>query len=303
MALRIGWIGTGVMGLSMAGHLLDRGFPLTVFNRTMAKAKPLIDRGARAAASPREVGENSDAVFTIVGYPSDVEAVTIGPEGALSGMKKGGVLCDMTTSSPTLAARIARVAAEKGVLGMDAPVTGGDVGAKKATLSIFVGGSAEGLDIIRPCLEAMGQKIMHCGGAGLGQRAKLANQAAIAGVMFSVCESLLFAAKSGLDVRRWHELVAAGAAGSVAMGTLGMRMIDGDFEPGFFINHFVKDLGLVLEECRRMRIVLPGVELADRFYRSMQGRGRGSRGTQDLINALAEFSGAHWPPAPEQAGA
>ena len=299
MALRIGWIGTGVMGLAMAGHVLDKGYPLTVYNRTMSKAQPLIDRGAMAAASPREVGENSDIVFSIVGYPSDVEAVTIGPDGALAGMKEGGVICDMTTSSPTLAAKIAAVAAEKGVIGMDAPVTGGDVGARAGTLSIFVGGAREGFDAILPCLEAMGQKIMHCGEAGLGQQAKLANQVAVAGVMFSVCESLIFAKQAGLDVRKWHELVAAGAAGSVAMKTLGTRMMDGDYAPGFFINHFVKDLGLVLEECRRMGLVLPSTALADQFYRSMQAQGFGTDGTQAIIKAVANFSAKPWDGIPK----
>ena len=297
--LRIGWIGTGVMGASMCGHLMDAGFPMTVYTRTRAKARPLLDKGAKWADSPREVGAASDVVFSIVGYPADVEAVTIGSgdvEGALSGMKAGGLLCDMTTSSPTLAAKIAAVAAEKGVMALDAPVTGGDVGAREATLSIFVGGEEAGYNRILPCLEAMGKKIMHCGGAGMGQRAKLANQAAIAGVMFSVCESLLFAQEAGLDVRKWHELVSAGAAGSVAMKTLGGRMLDGDFKPGFFIDHFVKDLGLILEECRRMGLILPGTAAAEQFYRAAQSKGRGRDGTQAFIASLAEFSGKTWKP-------
>lgn len=297
--LRIGWIGTGVMGASMCGHLMDAGFPMTVYTRTRAKAQPLLDKGAKWADSPREVGTASDVVFSIVGYPADVEAVTIGSgdvEGALSGMKAGGLLCDMTTSSPTLAAKIAAVAAEKGVMALDAPVTGGDVGAREATLSIFVGGEESGYRRVLPCLEAMGKKIMHCGGAGMGQRAKLANQAAIAGVMFSVCESLLFAQEAGLDVRKWHELVSAGAAGSVAMKTLGGRMLDGDFKPGFFIDHFVKDLGLILEECRRMGLILPGTAAAEQFYRAAQSKGRGKDGTQAFIASLAEFSGKTWTP-------
>lgn len=297
--LRIGWIGTGVMGASMCGHLMDAGYTMTVYTRTRAKAQPLLDKGAKWADSPREVGAASDVVFSIVGYPADVEAVTIGSgdvEGALSGMKAGGLLCDMTTSSPTLAAKIAAVAAEKGVMALDAPVTGGDVGAREATLSIFVGGEEAGYNRILPSLEAMGKKIMHCGGAGMGQRAKLANQAAIAGVMFSVCESLLFAQEAGLDVRKWHELVSAGAAGSVAMKTLGGRMLDGDFKPGFFIDHFVKDLGLILEECRRMGLILPGTAAAEQFYRAAQSKGRGKDGTQAFIASLAEFSGKTWTP-------
>ncbi len=297
--LRIGWIGTGVMGHSMAGHLIDAGYSLTVYNRTAAKAQPLVDKGARAAADPREVGACSDIVFSIVGYPADVEAVLAGPDGAMSGMAEGGILCDMTTSSPTLAVRIAGQARDRGMFSLDAPVTGGDVGARNATLSIFVGGDASAYERVLPLFEIMGKKIMHCGGPGMGQQAKLANQAAIAGVMFSVCESLLYAQQAGLDVRKWHELVSVGAAGSVAMQTLGSRMLDGDFEPGFFIDHFVKDLGIILEECRHMHLVLPGTTLADSFYRSMQGKNFGRKGTQALIQALAEFSGKTWQPVPK----
>lgn len=183
-----------------------------------------------------------------------------------------------------------------GVISLDAPVTGGDVGAMNATLSIFVGGSDEGYARILPLLQIMGQKILHCGRPGMGQQAKLANQIAIASVMFSVCESLIYAQQAGLDVRKWHELVSVGAAGSVAMKTLGSRIMDGDFRPGFFIDHFVKDLGLILEECRRMHLVLPGATLAEQFYRSMQAKGHGREGTQALVRALAEFSGKVWTP-------
>lgn len=284
------------MGHSMAGHLIEAGYSLTVFNRTPSKCQSLVEKGATPAGSPREVGEKSDVVFTMVGYPADVESVTIGPNGCLGGMKAGSILCDMTTSSPTLAGKIANRAAVNGVISLDAPVTGGDVGAMNATLSIFVGGSDEGYARILPLLQVMGQKILHCGRAGMGQQAKLANQAAIAGVMFSVCESLIYAQQAGLDVRKWHELVSVGAAGSVAMKTLGSRIMDGDFRPGFFIDHFVKDLGLILEECRRMHLVLPGTALAEQFYRSMQAKGHGKEGTQALVRALAEFSGKVWTP-------
>ena len=284
------------MGHSMAGHLIEAGYSLTVFNRTPSKCQSLVEKGATPAGSPREVGEKSDVVFTMVGYLADVESVTIGPNGCLGGMKAGSILCDMTTSSPTLAGKIANRAAVNGVISLDAPVTGGDVGAMNATLSIFVGGSDEGYARILPLLQVMGQKILHCGRAGMGQQAKLANQAAIAGVMFSVCESLIYAQQAGLDVRKWHELVSVGAAGSVAMKTLGSRIMDGDFRPGFFIDHFVKDLGLILEECRRMHLVLPGTALAEQFYRSMQAKGHGKEGTQALVRALAEFSGKVWTP-------
>lgn len=292
--LRIGWIGTGVMGLSMASHLQEAGYPLTVFSRTKSRAAPLLDKGAAWADTPRAVAERSDVVFSIVGFPADVEAVTIGENGALHGLAKGGILCDMTTSSPALAGRIAEAAAKAGCQSLDAPVTGGDVGARAGTLSIFVGGDAGAFGRVRPCLERMGGKILHCGGPSLGQQAKLANQIAVAGVMFSVCESLLFAQEAGLDVDAWHELVAAGAAGSTAMNTLGGRALRGDYAPGFFIEHFVKDLGLCLEECRRMGLVLPGLERAEEVYRMAQAQGRRKNGTQDLINHLAAASGKSW---------
>ena len=209
--LRVGWIGTGVMGLSMAGHILKAGFPLTVYSRTRSKSQPLLDKGAHWADNPAEVARNSDVVFSIVGFPADVEAVMLGPDGALSGLAQGGILCDMTTSSPALAARIAQEAAARGCAALDAPVTGGDIGAREARLSIFVGGDAAACERIRPCLEVMGTSIMHCGAAGSGQQAKLANQIAVAGVMFSVCESLLYAQEAGLDVDKWLELVVPGA--------------------------------------------------------------------------------------------
>ncbi|MBQ9453850.1 MAG: NAD(P)-dependent oxidoreductase [Desulfovibrio sp.] len=292
--LRIGWIGTGVMGFSMANHLLDAGYELTVYTRTKAKAEQLLAKGAHWADSPCAVAQVSDAVFSIVGYPADVEEVMIGDKGALHGLGKGGILCDMSTSSPALAERIFEEARKQGCEALDAPVTGGDIGAREARLSIFVGGNAAAFDRLLPCFQAMGTKILHCGGAGFGQKAKLANQVAIAGVMFSTCESLLFAQEAGLDVTQWMELVVAGAAGSAAMNTLGRRILKNDFEPGFFIDHFIKDLGLCLEECRRMGLILPGTTLADELYRSMQARGLGKQGTQALIASLAELSAKHW---------
>lgn len=290
----IGWIGTGVMGRSMASFILKAGYRLTVYNRSREKAQALLDAGAHWADSPREVGAASDIVFSIVGYPKDVEDVLIGENGALAALKPGGILCDMTTSSPVLAERIAAAAAARGCAGMDCPVTGGDVGARKGTLSIFAGGDAASFARVRPLLELMGKTIMHCGPAGQGQRAKLANQVAIAGVMFSTCESLLFAQEAGLDVRQWLEAVVGGAAGSTAMNTLGRRVLDGDYAPGFFIDHFVKDLGLCLEECRRMGLILPGLAAADQLYRTLQAQGHGQNGTQYLVRGLAELCGRQW---------
>lgn len=291
---RIGWIGTGVMGTAMAGHLLAGGFPMTVYNRTRDKAAPLLDAGAQWADTPRDVAINADIVFTIVGYPQDVESVILGEAGALKGLRKGGIVCDMTTSSPELARQIAIHAANVGCFALDAPVTGGDVGARNASLSIFVGGDQDAFVRIKPCLELMGKKILHCGAPGQGQHAKLANQAAVAGVMFSVCESMLYAWQAGLDVAAWLELVAVGAGGSVAMNTLGRRILQNDFNPGFYVEHFVKDLGLCLEECRRMNLVLPGVTLADELYRMLQARGKGRMGTQILIECLASMSAKTW---------
>jgi 3-hydroxyisobutyrate dehydrogenase len=278
----------------MAGHILAAGFPLTVYNRSKAKAGPLLEKGAQWAENPSALAAVSDVVFSIVGYPRDVEEVMLGELGALKGLANGGILCDMTTSSPTLAERIAKAAADRGCIALDAPVTGGDVGARDARLSIFVGGDKAGYDRIKPCLEKMGRNVLHCGPAGFGQRGKLANQIAIAGVMFSVCESLFFAQEAGLDVAKWVDLVVPGSAGSLAMGNLGRRVMKGDYEPGFFIDHFIKDLGLCLEECRRMRIVLPGLTAAEQMYRAMQAQGQGSKGTQALVLGLAALSGKQW---------
>lgn len=294
-AFALGWIGTGIMGLSMAGHLLDAGWQLTVYTRTKAKAAPLLARGARWADSPRAVAEASGAVFSIVGYPADVETVMLGEDGVLEGLAAGGILCDMTTSDPALAQRIAGLALQKGCFALDAPVTGGEAGARDAKLAFFVGGSEEAYQRLLPCFRAMGTNIAHFGGPGCGQKAKLANQTAVAGVMFSLCESLLFVQEAGLDVERWLELVvAAGAAGGAPMKTRGRGILNKNFAPGFYVDHFAKDLGLCLQECRRMGLVLPGITLAEQVYRSMQAQGYGRDGTQSLIAWLAAFSGTAW---------
>ncbi|MDR2695122.1 MAG: NAD(P)-dependent oxidoreductase [Deltaproteobacteria bacterium] len=291
---RIGWIGTGVMGASMAGHLLKGGYPVSAYNRTRGKAQALLDAGARWMDSPLEVARASDIVFTIVGYPHDVEETILGEKGVLSGLAAGGIVCDMTTSSPALAERIARLAEAKGCAALDAPVTGGDVGARGATLSILVGGDAEAFKRAAPCLELMGRRITHFGKPGMGQQAKLANQVAVAGLMFSVCESLLYAQEAGLDARAWLETVSGGAAGSTALNNLGPRILDGNFAPGFYSEHFLKDLELCVTECRRMKLVLPGLAQAEQLYRLMVANGRSRDGTQALILALAALSGREW---------
>ncbi|MCL1985870.1 MAG: NAD(P)-dependent oxidoreductase [Betaproteobacteria bacterium] len=292
--IRIGWIGTGVMGASMAGHLLKGGYPLNVYNRTRHKAQALLDAGAQWLDSPQEVARISDIVFTIVGYPHDVEETILGERGVLSGLGAGGITCDMTTSSPVLAERIAQAAEAKGCAALDAPVTGGDVGARDATLSILVGGDVAAFERVKPCFDLMGRRVTHFGKAGMGQQAKLANQVAVAGLMFSVCESLLYAHEAGLDVRAWRDTVSSGAAGSTALNNLGPRILDGNFAPGFYSAHFLKDLELCVTECRRMNLVLPGLGLAEQLYRLMVANGRGQDGTQALMIALAALSGREW---------
>ncbi|MGD9127462.1 MAG: NAD(P)-dependent oxidoreductase, partial [Planctomycetia bacterium] len=245
---RIGWIGTGVMGASMCGHLIEAGFSATVYNRTKSKAVGLLEQGAKWSETPKTVAEASDVIFTIVGYPTDVESVILGPEGVLAGCSAGNVIVDMTTSRPALAIKIAEVASEKGVASIDAPVSGGDVGAKEARLSIMIGGPQEAVDALMPCWEAMGKTIVRQGGPGAGQHTKMVNQTLIATNIIGVCESLLYAYKAGLDLTTVLQSVASGAAGSWSLSNLGPRIIDNNFDPGFFVEHFIKDMGIALEE-------------------------------------------------------
>ena len=291
---RIGWIGTGVMGSSMCGHLLDAGFTETVFNRTPERARPRRDRGARWAASPNAVAEASDVVFTIVGYPSDVREVILGSDGVLAGCKAGSIVVDMTTSEPSLAVEIAARAAEKGVHSVDAPVSGGDVGAREARLSIMVGGDAEVVDALRPCFECMGKTIVRQGGPGAGQHAKMVNQTLIASGMVGVCEALLYAHKAGLDLDTVLQSVASGAAGSWSLSNLGPRIIQNNFDPGFFVDHFIKDMGIALDEAKRMGLSLPGLALAHQLYLALATQGHGRKGTHALQLALASLSNVDW---------
>jgi 3-hydroxyisobutyrate dehydrogenase len=292
---RVGWIGLGVMGASMCGHLREAGYAVTVTTRTRAKAEPLLARGAEWAASPRALAEKSDVVFSMVGFPRDVREVVLGELGALAGMRAGGVLVDMTTSEPALAVEIAAAARGRGVHALDAPVSGGDVGAREARLSIMVGGDAAALDAVQPCLERMGRTIVHQGGPGTGQHTKLVNQTLIAGNMVGVCEALLYAHRAGLDAETVLRSVSSGAAGSWSLSNLAPRILAGDFAPGFFVEHFVKDMGIALAEAERMGIALPGLALARQLYVSLAGRGHGRSGTQALQLALAELSGVAWP--------
>ena len=293
-ALRVGWIGTGVMGRSMCGHVLDAGYPVTVFTRTPARAEDLVERGATWATSPAEVAAASDVVCSTVGYPSDVRAAILGDDGVLSGLAAGSVVVDMTTSEPALAVEIHAAARAVGVAAVDAPVSGGDVGARNATLSIMVGGDEAPIERVRPLLETMGTSVIRQGGPGAGQHTKMVNQVLIATGMVGVCEALLYGYRAGLDLERVLESVAGGAAGSWSLTNYGPRMLTGDFAPGFMVDHFVKDMGIALAEAKRARLSLPGLALVEQLYVSLQAQGHGGEGTHSLILALASLSDIDW---------
>jgi 3-hydroxyisobutyrate dehydrogenase len=287
---RVGWIGTGVMGRWMCQHLIAKGYRATVYNRSRDKARPLLDAGAAWADSPRAVAEQADVVFAIVGFPKDVREVFLGAQGALAGSRPGSALVDMTTSEPSLAREIYEAAKAKGVAAIDAPVSGGDVGAKNAALSIMVGGDAEAVEAVRPLFECLGKTIVHQGPAGAGQHTKMVNQVLIATNMIGVCEALLYGYKAGLDLPTVLQSVGGGAAASWSLNNLGPRIIKRDFEPGFFVEHFLKDMGIALEEARRMNLALPGLALARQLYVAVQAQGYGRKGTQALMLALEHLS-------------
>jgi len=278
----------------MCGHLIRKGFSATVYNRSPAKAESLLALGASWAKTPRELAERSDVVFSIVGFPGDLRQVILGPDGALGGTKSGAILVDMTTSEPSLAVEIAEAARARGVHSVDAPVSGGDVGAREARLSIMVGGDKEVVEALRPCFEALGKTIIHQGGPGAGQHTKMVNQTLIASNMIGVCEAMLYAYKAGLDLNRVLESVAPGAAGSWSLSNLAPRMIANNFDPGFFVEHFIKDMGIALSEANRMGIALPGMALAKQLYEALKAQGHGRDGTHALLLALASLSGIDW---------
>jgi 3-hydroxyisobutyrate dehydrogenase len=290
--LSIGWIGTGVMGCSMCGHLLDAGHRIAVHTRTRERASELLERGARWCETPAQAAKDADAVFTMVGYPEDVHAVYFGEQGVLGALRAGHALVlDMTTTRPALAIEIARAAGEAGCSSLDAPVSGGDVGARNASLSIMIGGDATAVERARPLLERLGKNIVHQGPAGAGQHTKLCNQIAIAGTMIGVCESLLYARRSGLDPLNVLRSIGAGAAACWTLDQLAPRMLRGDFAPGFLVDHFVKDMGLALEEAARMRLSMPGLSLVHQLYVALQAQGGGRDGTHGLLRALERISG------------
>lgn len=288
---RIGWIGTGVMGRSMCGHLLRSGRSVSLYTRTREKASELLSAGASWRASPREVAESSEAVFTMVGFPSDVEEVYFGSKGILAGVRKGSIVVDMTTSQPSLAVRIHGACAKLGADALDAPVSGGDVGAREAKLAIMVGGDQRTFDRVLPLFKTMGETIALMGGPGAGQHTKMVNQILIASAMIGVVEALLYARKAGLGQEAVIDVVGKGAAASWSINNLGRRIAKGNFEPGFYIKHFIKDMGIALDEARRMRLSLPGLALVNQFYLSAQAQGLENLGTQGLYKVLARMNG------------
>ncbi len=294
----LGWIGTGVMGSAMCGHLLAAGHRVTLTTRTRSKAEDLLARGAEWAETPADVAARSAVVFTMVGFPADVREIVLGAQGVLAGARQGSILVDMTTSEPSLAQEIHAAARALDVGAIDAPVSGGDVGARNATLSIMVGGDAQTLERVRPLLETLGKTIVYQGGPGLGQHAKMVNQTLIASGIVGVCEALLYAYKAGLDLETVLASVSSGAAGSWSLTNLAPRMLKGDFEPGFLVEHFIKDLEIALAEARRMDLALPGLALAHELYLALRAQGGGRQGTQALLLALARLSDVGWDPSP-----
>lgn len=281
--LDIGFIGLGIMGRHMAGHLQQAGHRLHLYNRSRGGAQALIERGATWYERPADVARACDALFTMVGFPSDVEALYLGESGLIEAARPGALLIDATTSSPALAERIAAQAAARGVHALDAPVSGGEVGAREARLSIMVGGNAVAFERALPLLKALGQNVVLQGDAGAGQHTKMANQIVIASTMIGVSEGLAYASRSGLDPHRVLSSIRGGAAGSFLLDGMGARMLNGDYAPGFFTEHFIKDLGIALAEAQRMGVDLPGLALAKKLYDGLAARGHSRDGTQVLF--------------------
>jgi len=282
---RVGFIGTGVMGAPMAGHLLRAGYPLTVFNRTRAKAEPLVRLGARFAG-PADIAAECDVIITMVGFPEDVEQLYFGRDGLIERAAPGSFLIDATTSSPELAVRIHEAAKRRGVRAMDAPVSGGDVGARNATLSIMVGADPDDFDAVLPILRVMGATVERQGGPGAGQHAKMSNQIAIASGLLGVCEAIAYAEKAGLDPQKLLASIGSGAAGSWSLSNLGPRIIRRDFAPGFYVKHFIKDMRIALASAKRLGLLTPGLELVLGMFEELARMGEGESGTHALYKWL-----------------
>ncbi|RST75319.1 NAD(P)-dependent oxidoreductase [Siminovitchia acidinfaciens] len=283
MREKIGFIGIGVMGKSMVRNLMKEGFPVVVYTRTKEKAADLVNEGAGWKDSPKDVAESADIIITMVGYPYDVENVYFGEGGIFSGVSKGKTVIDMTTSTPTLAKKIFTEARKLEIAALDAPVSGGDIGAKNGTLSIMVGGNEQDFNKVQPILSVLGNNIVFQGEAGAGQHTKMCNQIAIASNMIGVTEALVYARKAGLDPEKMLTSISTGAAGSWSLSNLIPRVLKEDYTPGFFIKHFIKDMGIALDEAKRMELELPGLELAERMYKTLAKKGEENSGTQALV--------------------
>jgi len=289
---RVGWIGIGVMGSPMCGHLLKAGYPVALTTRTREKAADLLSAGAAWCATAKETAARSDVVFSMVGFPSEVEQVYFGSDGILAGVRAGSLVVDMSTSDPSMAIRIAEAARALSVSSLDAPVSGGDVGAREARLAIMVGGEKQAFERALPLFQKLGETIALMGGPGAGQHTKMANQIAIAGTMIGTLESLLYAKTAGLGMDAVIDIIGKGAAASWSLNNLGRRVAKGDFAPGFYIKHFVKDMGIALQEARRMKLSLPGLALVNQFYVAAQAQGLENLGTQGLFKVLSTMNGA-----------
>lgn len=282
----IGLVGTGVMGKSMAGHFIKAGFEVHVYNRTKAKAEDLLEQGAKWQDSPGELAQHCNVIITMVGFPSDVEEVYLGEQGILRNAKPNSYLIDMTTSSPALAVKIYEAALEHKMVSLDAPVSGGDVGAKEARLSIMVGGDKEAFDTVLPLFEIIGKNIVYQGQAGAGQHTKMCNQIAIASNMIGVCEALVYAKKAGLDPSTVLKSIESGAAGSWSLSNLAPRIIAENFDPGFYVKHFIKDMGIALQAAEEMKLDMPGLSLAKSLYEQLAAIGEENSGTQALYKII-----------------
>jgi 3-hydroxyisobutyrate dehydrogenase len=282
----IGLVGTGVMGKSMAGHFIKAGFEVHVYNRTKSKAEDLLEQGAHWQDSPGQLAQHCNVIITMVGFPSDVEEVYLGEQGILRNAKPNSYLIDMTTSSPALAKKIYDAAREHQMVSLDAPVSGGDVGAKEARLSIMVGGDKEAFDAVLPLFEIIGKNIVYQGQAGAGQHTKMCNQIAIASNMIGVCEALVYAKKAGLDPTTVLKSIETGAAGSWSLSNLAPRIISDNFAPGFYVKHFIKDMGIALQAADEMKLDMPGLSLAKSLYEQLAAMGEENSGTQALYKII-----------------
>ncbi len=288
----IGWIGTGIMGFWMCRHIIEKGYSVTVYNRTKNKAIELLEKGAIWVDSPSLVAENSDIVFTVVGFPRDVREVYFGEKGIFSTLKKGSIAVDMTTNEPSLAVEIYDKARAMGCYAVDAPVSGGDIGAREARLTIMAGGDRASFDYLKPIFEVMGKNILYQGRAGSGQHTKMCNQITIAGTVIGVCESLIYGHNAGLDLQTMLDTIRGGAAACWALENYVPRILKGDYSPGFMVDHFIKDMGIALEEARRMNLFLPGLSLVQQLYIALKSLGHGGSGTHALVLALDKVSGS-----------